>query len=115
MLNINYRIEPGEFGTKRIIETGRCTEDELWRIEPGVCEHYVLVKIPEARGVVLKSFDGVLPVPQVVGPLTTGRFFYCVKVSALMQPLTNVQSGGPYDGHYICHYQLVWQEVGGVS
>ena len=115
IISKNYVVSPGEYGLCVISEKGRCTDDERAAIEDGVCHDFVLVKIPEAFGAILKSMDGTLPQPVAITHPTTGKSILCVQTQGYLNAASAVQTSGPYIGKAVCAYLRVWQQVGGVS
>lgn len=111
-----YQVQRSQHGSRLIIETGRCTSDSETRnaILAKQTRRYVLVAIPQAQGVVLKSLDGTTPIVQTVTPPTIGISYPCVLVEAELNPLAPVQSGGAHVGTAVLAYRRVWQEVGEV-
>jgi hypothetical protein len=116
ILEQKYSIEPGQYGLKRIVVSGRCTHDERESIE-GNCTHvFQLVRLPHASGAILKSMDGTTPrVVTVSPPALPGRSYECVKVAGVLSPFAIQQTGGTYSGKYIHRYRIVYQQVGGVA
>jgi hypothetical protein len=116
LIEKSYRIESGEFGTKRLVQYGRCDGDQptIQAIE-GNCTHvYELVPFPNSAGAVLKVLDGTAGTIVTVEPPTLGRTYQCVKVSGRVTPLAPVQDGGYFSGKTVLEYEIVWQQVGAI-
>lgn len=113
----SYRIEQGEFGTKRIIQFGRCdgSQETIGVIESALTTAYELIQWPNARGVTLKALDGIQPhIEEIAPPTMAGRKYTCVKVGAKATPLAAIQPGGVFNGSTVLEYELIWQQVGSV-
>ena len=112
VLEKSYRMQAGEYGSRVIVQHGRCTSNHAKSILDGVSDG-VLEPIPNARGGVFKSMDGTNPVIYLIEPSTMGGIkFKCVKRSATTQPLAPTQSAGAFSGYEVLTYEIVWQEVG---
>jgi len=116
-LEAKYEIRTDENGLAVITKRGRCTHDERSGIEANCTKVYEMIRIPNASGAVLKSMDGTQPrIVQVQPPTLTPATYNCVKVSGRVNPFAPAQpTGSPYAAKYILSYEIVYQEVGGVS
>lgn len=110
-----YRVEDGEFGSYRITQFGRCSGDQntIKEIEEKCTRNFVLVQIPNAIGVVLKSLDGTEPTVVEVEPTTMGgRKYKCIKVRGRCTPFAPVQEHGEFQGVAVMQYEIVYQQIG---
>ena len=115
IIESKYRIEPGELGSKRIVQFGRCDGDQatIDEIEARCVRVFQLIQIPNAAGVVLKSLNGVEPTVQEIAPPTmSGKKYNCVKVEGRCGPFAPQQDGGLYEGKTVLQFEIVWQQVG---
>lgn len=113
----SYRTDQGEFGTKRIIQFGRCdgSQETIAAVENGVTTSYELIQWPNARGVTLKALDGIVPsVVEIAPPTMSGRKYSCVKIGAKVTPFAALQPGGVFEGSTVLEYEIIWQQVGAV-
>lgn len=115
ILNSNYQIESGEYGSAIITITGRCTADEITAIEADCCRDYKLIKIPNASGVIFKALDGSNPSTTTITPSTFGKSYTCVKVDGRCNPLAPVQTGGTYNGKAVLRFMKRYQEVASLA
>lgn len=110
-----FAFEQGEHGSKRIIQTGRCSGDfeTIQFIEGNVTRVFTLEQFPNARGVILKSLDGNAPiVVEVEPPTMPGVRYNCVKVEGVCTPFAAQQDSGVFEGMTVLSYRIVWQQVG---
>lgn len=106
-----YDTQPGEYGSLRVIQSGRASGEMAKTILADVA-YGELVKIPHTRGIAFKSFNGDVPAIELVTPPTMNVTLTCIKVAAAVKPMAPQQSGGSFDGDSVIAYQIVWQEVG---
>jgi hypothetical protein len=111
---LRYELADGQFGTKVIRVTGRCSGDssQVAEILGNRCLRFELEPFPQAQGVVLKALDGSNPSVVEVTPSTIGRTFNCVKVGANVAPLAPAHSGGPYANSNVLTFEIIYQQVG---
>jgi len=113
ILNENYRVEEGEFGTVVITVTGRCTPDEEAGIRDEVVTKYALTTIPNVKGAILKVLDGTVPRRVDVSPPTHDHSYRCVKVKAICRHFAPPQTSDmPEAGNAILFFSIVYQECG---
>lgn len=112
---IQYRKQPGEYGTWIIEETGRCLDTDCNTIENGCTKRYKMEPIPNAAGAIMKVLDGTSPQIVTVTPSTYDRDYRCVKVHGQVDAFAPEQSWAPFDGHAVLEYVIRYQEVGGIS
>lgn len=115
ILEEKYDLSTDENGLVVITITGRCTHDEAAAIESGCTLRYQMVPLPHAQGAILKTMDGTIPMLSIVTPPTIGLPYTCVKVRGRVNPLAYVQEEGPFAGFAILKYEMVYQQVGGVT
>lgn len=116
IVETKYRLSTDPNGLAVIEVSGRCTGDEAAAIEANCTRVFQMVRIPQARGAILKALDGTVPRIVEVEPSTlTSRRYRCVKVDGRCNPLAPAQTGGPYSASTILSYYVRYQEVGGVS
>lgn len=112
---VRYRINEGQYGLKQIEVTGRCLDSDAATIEAGCTRRWALVPLPNASGAVLKALDGSRAALVEVTPPTVDWTFRCVKVDAFVNPFAPTQEGGSFNGHSVCEFRILYQEVGGVA
>lgn|GEM_PF-3314804 len=112
-----YTVRTDRFGLKLVTMRGWCQEDDIDTVEAHLCRRYVMVPLPQSTGAVLKSLDGSAPYTQYLEPPTWGgeKILVVKVVGHIVGTVAPLQSGGAYDGHYVLAFEIVYQEVNGVS
>lgn len=115
-LGEKYKVSRGQYGLAVIEYIGLCTDDEATDLLADCTRQFELVGIPNAAGAILKAMDGTQPRVVDIAPTTTpGQKFRCVKIDAIVNPYTYLQSSGPWAGYYINSFLIVYQQVGDVA
>jgi len=109
---IQYRKEPGEYGSFLLEETGLCLRADVVPIEKGILTRFKLIPIPNARGAVLKVMDGSNPMIFSVKPSTYDTAYPCVKIAGYVNAFAAAQDGGPLHGETVLLYTIKYQTVG---